>query len=69
MGRRVAEEKKLVGTYPPFRPYPKRITRTFKDASTRKGYAAAFYICGLWNLAFSVGYLAQKLFHIYKIEA
>lgn len=66
MGRRVAEEKELVGTYPPFRPYPRTIVRTFDDVAKKKGYVVPLYVCGPWNLAFSIGYLAQKLFHIYN---
>jgi|YNPMSStandDraft_1061717.scaffolds.fasta_scaffold09083_5 GT2 family glycosyltransferase len=66
IGRRIAEEKRLVGVHPPFRPYPRKIMKTFNDVAKEKGLAVALYVHGPWLFAFSVGYLAQKLFRIYN---
>lgn len=60
MGRRIAEEKRLVGTRPPYRPYPWRILALFQKITQAKGLFAAAYTCGPWTFAFSMGYLRQK---------
>jgi len=66
IGRRIAEEKRLVGTYPPFRPYPRKVMKAISDVARDKGLAVALYVHGPWLFAFSVGYLSQKLFRIHK---
>lgn len=67
IGRRIAEEKKLVGTSPPFKLSFGLIRTRFLHARTKKGTWVAAYMI-VWLLAFSTGYLFQILIDPYGVS-
>jgi len=67
IGRRIAEEKKLVDTHPPFRLSLGLIFSQFADAKNKKGIWTAIYLT-VWILAFGFGYYMQLVGDVYGVR-